>query len=52
MHAGLDGHARVTLFDYPGLDHGFATEEGDRRHDEGATLADSRTAAFFEEYLA
>ena len=52
MHAGLDGHAKVTLFDYPGLDHGFATEEGDRRHEDGATLADSRTAAFFREHLA
>lgn len=52
MHAGLDDHSKVTLFDYPGLDHGFATEEGDRRDEAGATLADSRTAAFFRVHLA
>lgn len=51
MHAGLDGHAKVTLHDYPGLDHGFATEMGDRRDDAGAQLADARTAAFFAEHL-
>ena len=52
IHAGLDGHHRVTLHDYPGLDHGFATEMGDRRDEAGAKLADSRTAAFFAEHLA
>ncbi len=52
IHAGLDSHAKVTLHDYEGLDHGFATEMGDRRNDEGAKLADSRTAAFFAEHLA
>ena len=52
MHAGLDDHPKVTLCDYPGLDHGFATETGARRHEEGATLADARTAAFFAEHLA
>lgn len=52
IHAGLDNHPKVTLHDYEGLDHGFATEMGDRRNDEGAKLADSRTAAFFAEHLA
>lgn len=52
IHAGLNDHPRVTLHDYPGLDHGFATESGARRNDEGARLADSRTAAFFAEHLA
>ena len=52
MHAGLDSHPKVTLFDYPGLDHGFATEMGDRRDAAGAELADSRTTAFFAEHLA
>jgi len=52
MHAGLDGNAHVTLHDYPGLDHGFATQTGKRRDTEGADLADSRTAAFFAEHLA
>lgn len=40
IHAGLDGHPKVTLHDYAGLDHGFATEMGDRRDDSGAELAD------------
>jgi carboxymethylenebutenolidase len=39
------------LCDYPGEDHGFATEFGKRRSDEAAHLADSRTAAFFAENL-
>ncbi len=47
MHEGLDDHPKVTLHDYPGLDHGFATEVGLRRNEEGARLADSRTAEFF-----
>ena len=52
IHSGLDGHPKVTLHDYVGLDHGFATEMGDRRDDAGATLADARTAAFFAAHLA
>lgn len=52
MHAGLDSHAKVTLHDYEGLDHGFATEVGNRRDEAAATLADSRTSAFFAETLA
>ena len=52
MHTALDDHPRVTLHDYEGLDHGFATETGLRRHEEAATLADSRTAAFFAGALA
>ncbi len=51
MHAGLDDHPRVTLYDYEGLDHGFATEVGNRRDDAGAELADSRTADFFAAHL-
>jgi carboxymethylenebutenolidase len=52
IHAALDPHPKVTLHDYPGLDHGFATEVGDRRDEAGANLADSRTMAFFAEHLA
>ncbi|WP_284123888.1 dienelactone hydrolase family protein [Parerythrobacter aestuarii] len=52
MHEGLDDHPKVTLYDYPGLDHGFATQFGARRNEEGAQLADSRTDAFFAEHLA
>jgi carboxymethylenebutenolidase len=52
MHEGLDDQPKVTLCDYPGLDHGFATEIGARRNEEGARLADKRTAEFFAEHLA
>lgn len=51
MHDGLDSHPKVTLHDYEGLDHGFATESGQRRDEEGARLADSRTAGFFAKHL-
>ncbi|MEG3088422.1 dienelactone hydrolase family protein [Sphingomonas sp. PB4P5] len=51
MHAGLDDHPKVTLYDYPGEDHGFATQFGARRSPEAAELADERTAAFFAEHL-
>ncbi len=52
MHDGLDDHPKVVLHDYPGLDHGFATQFGQRRNEEAAQLADSRTMAFFAEHLA
>lgn len=52
MHQGLDDHPRVILHDYPGEDHGFATEAGQRRSDEGAKLADGRTEDFFARHLA
>jgi carboxymethylenebutenolidase len=51
MHAGLDDHPRVTLHDYDGLDHGFATEIGKRRDERAANVADGRTSAFFAEHL-
>ncbi|NTZ43528.1 dienelactone hydrolase family protein [Altererythrobacter sp. SALINAS58] len=51
MHEGLDSHPKVTLHDYEGLDHGFATEFGKRRNEAGAKLADERTVAFFAEHL-
>jgi carboxymethylenebutenolidase len=51
MHEGLDDHPKVALHDYPGEDHGFATEIGARRSEAAADLADSRTAAFFAEHL-
>lgn len=52
IHAALDPHPKVTLHDYPGLDHGFAAEMGQRRDEKGAQLADSRTEAFFAQHLA
>jgi carboxymethylenebutenolidase len=51
IHVGLDAHPKVTLHDYAGLDHGFAAEMGNRRDEVGATLADSRTTAFFAQHL-
>jgi carboxymethylenebutenolidase len=51
MHDGLDDHPRVTLVDYPGLDHGFAVEHGKRRVEDAARLADERTTAFFAQHL-
>ncbi|MBX9644780.1 MAG: dienelactone hydrolase family protein [Novosphingobium sp.] len=51
IHAALDDHPRVTLHDYPGLDHGFAAEMGNRRDEAGAELADGRTEAFLVEHL-
>ena len=51
IHEGLDKHARVTIHDYPGEDHGFAAEMGNRRSEEAAQLADSRTEAFFAEHI-
>jgi carboxymethylenebutenolidase len=47
MHEGLDDHPKVTLYDYPGEDHGFAAELGKRRSEEASQLADKRTADFF-----
>ena len=51
MHEGLDDHPKVTLYDYPGEDHGFATEFGKRRSPKSAEQADERTMAFFAEHL-
>jgi carboxymethylenebutenolidase len=51
MHEGLDDHPKITLLDYPGEDHGFATEIGNRRSPEAADRADAATKAFFAEHL-
>lgn len=51
VHAGLDDHPKVTLWDYEGLGHGFAADGGDRRDETAAQLADERTLAFFAEHL-
>lgn len=52
MHEGLGPNRHVTLYDYEGLDHGFAAEMGSRRDEAGAQLADQRTREFFAEHLA
>jgi len=51
MHEGLDDHPRVTIYDYEGLDHGFAAEIGVRRDEAAAGLADQRTSEFFAEHI-
>ncbi len=51
MHEGLADNRHVTLYDYEGLDHGFAAEMGNRRDEAGARLADQRTADFFTQHL-
>lgn len=51
MHAGLDGHPCVTLYDYEGQHHGFAAQDGLRRDETAAELADQRTAEFFARHL-
>lgn len=51
MHTGLADNRHVTLYDYAGQDHGFATEMGNRRDDAAAQLADGRTAEFFANHL-
>jgi carboxymethylenebutenolidase len=51
MHEGLDDNPHVTLYDYEGLDHGFAAEDGVRRNEAAATLADTRTAEFFAQHV-
>ncbi len=51
MHDGLDPNPHVTLYDYEGLDHGFAAEHGTRRDEAGAQLADKRTEEFFAQHL-
>ena len=51
MHAGLDDHPKVVLHDYPGVDHGFATQFGARRVADAAELADQRTMEFFTDNL-
>jgi carboxymethylenebutenolidase len=52
MHETLDDHPEVVLHDYPGEDHGFAAEMGNRRSEEAAQLADRRTEEFFARHLA
>lgn len=52
IHAALDTDEHVTLWDYEGLDHGFAAEMGNRRDEAGARLADERTREFLARNLA
>ncbi len=51
IHTALDPNPHVTIEEYAGVDHGFATESGKRRDDAAARLADGRTADFFAEHI-
>jgi len=51
MHDGLGSNSHVTIYDYEGLDHGFAAEQGKRRNEAGAQLADKRTDDFFAAHV-
>jgi carboxymethylenebutenolidase len=51
MHEGLADHPKVTLHDYPGEDHGFAAEMGNRRSEDAAQEADRRTEQFFAQHI-
>lgn len=52
VRAALDANPRVTIHDYEGAGHGFATTSGKRRNETAAELADERTELFFAEHLA
>lgn len=51
IHAGLDGHETITLYDYPGVDHAFARPDGVNYDAASADLANERTYDFFRTYL-
>ena len=48
IHAGLDGHTKVTIHDYAGMDHAFARVGGEHYDATAATTANDRSAAFFK----
>jgi carboxymethylenebutenolidase len=51
VHAELDNHSRVTLYDYD-ADHAFARAKGSSRVDVLAQQADESTTTFFTQHLA
>lgn len=51
MHAGLDDHPQVTLYDYPEDDHAFARPEGEHYNEKSAALANQRTRDFLKSHL-
>ena len=51
VHAALDGHARVTIHDYAGVDHAFARVGGEHYDAAAAQTANDRSAAFFGAHL-
>lgn len=51
IHEGLDGNARITIHDYPGVDHAFARAGGEHYDADAASKANQRTAEFFKAHL-
>lgn len=48
---GLGDHVWVTIYSYPGVNHGFARNSGLDYSAEAARLASDRTSSFFQEHL-
>ncbi|WP_417449113.1 dienelactone hydrolase family protein [Kordiimonas sp.] len=48
---GLADNGNITIHSYAGVDHAFARPDGVNWNGEAATLANTRTAAFFENHL-
>ncbi len=51
IHAALDKHPHVTIYDYAGQEHAFSRLGGDHYNEAAATLAHQRTAALFTKTL-
>lgn len=51
MHAALDNHPQVTIYDYEGNNHAFARVGGAHFDPAAADLANKRTAEFFKKHL-
>lgn len=51
IRAAFEGDPKLSMHQYDGAGHGFATEFGKRRVEEAAALAERRTADVFDKYL-
>lgn len=51
IYASLGGNPDVSLYTYPGCSHAFARPAGAHYDEAAATLANSRTEAFFRQHL-
>lgn len=51
INEGLAGHPHVSLYNYPGVDHAFARNDGINYDADAATQANERTMACFAENL-
>lgn len=51
INGDLEGHAHITRYTYDGQDHAFARIGGEHYDADAATLANQRTADFFQTHL-